>query len=103
MSYAVMGLSDPLEHERNRVLDTRAAFQSAASSGCLGEIDGHKYLSVLDEYERRVRNSHGSQGTGKAVPQAPASSAAGGQAELEWIESERSRVLDCYGGILPVG
>jgi CheY-like chemotaxis protein len=26
----------------------------------------------------------------------------GAQTELDWIESEKSWVLDCYGGILPI-
>ena len=42
MSKAAMALSGGPGHERGRVLASRAAFQSAAQSGCLGEIDGQK-------------------------------------------------------------
>lgn len=97
MSKAVVGRSELAGRGRDLVLATRAAFLSAARSGCLGEIDGQKYLRALEEYERNVRNAAGPEAAG------PASAARdAGQTELDWVESERSWVLDCYGGILPI-
>ena len=60
------------------MLATRAAFQSAAQSGCLGEIDGQKYLRALDEYERHVPNIAGSAGAGMARPAGLAAATGGG-------------------------
>jgi hypothetical protein len=103
MSKAAMTLSGRLGDERDRVSASRAAFQSAAQSGCLGEIDGQQYLRALDEYERHVRHTLGSPGAGEAGPADLSTAARGGaQTELEWIESEKSWVSDCYGGILPI-
>jgi hypothetical protein len=100
MSKAVMAPSEGLGHERDRVFASRAAFQGAARSGCLGEIDGQQYLRALDEYERRVRHAPGPQGAGGADPAALSAATPGGaQTELDWVEAERARVLDCYGGI----
>ena len=102
MSKAVMAPSEGPGHERERVFASRAAFQGAAQSGCLGEIDGRQYLRALDEYERHVRHAPGLPGSGEANPAALSASARGwAQKELDWIESEKSWVLDCYGGILP--
>ena len=103
MSKAVMGRSGLPGRGRDFVLATRAAFLSAVRSGCLGEIDGQKYLRALDEYERHVRNTAGPEGAGAAGPAGLASATRdGGQTELDWVESERLWVLDCYGGILPI-
>jgi hypothetical protein len=104
MSKAVMKRSELPGHGRDLVLATRAAFLSSARSGCLGEIDGQMYLRALDEYERHVRNAaagpEGASATGPAGI-APATRD-GAQTELDWVESERSWVLDCYGGNLPI-
>lgn len=103
MSKAVMERSELPGHGRDLVLAARAAFLSAARSGCLGEIDGQMYLRVLDEYERHVRNTAGPEGASATSPAGLASAALdGAQTELDWVESEKSWVLDCYGGILPI-
>jgi hypothetical protein len=84
------------------VFASRAAFQGAAQSGCLGEIDGRQYLRALEEYERHVRHASGSPGSGGADPATLDASARGrAQTELDWIAAEKSWVLDCYGGIVP--
>jgi hypothetical protein len=101
MSRAVVALSDLLERERNHVSDAHAAFRSAAGCGCLGEIDGQRYLRVLREYERHVRDSLESRGAGMSRPAVDAAARKAVETELEWIDAEKSRVLDCYGGILP--
>ena len=100
MSEAVMTPSEGSGHERDSVLASRAAFQDAAGSGCLGEIDGRQYLRALDEYERHVRHASPSPGAGEGSP--GTATRGGAQTELDWIESERSWVSDCYGGILPI-
>jgi len=103
MSKAVIAPSGGFVHERDRVFASRAAFQGAARSGCLGEIDGQQYLRALDEYERHVRHTPGSPGAGGDSPAGlNAATRSGAQTELDWIESEKSWVLDCYGGILPI-
>ena len=76
MSRTVVAPSDLFERERNHVSDARAAFRSAAGSGCLGEIDGQWYLRVLGEYERHVRDSLESRGAGMSQPAADSATVA---------------------------
>jgi hypothetical protein len=90
-----------LDYKRERVLPARAEFEAAARARFLGEIDGNKYMRALEAYAGRVIEALGAPESGAAqTATSDSAERRGPQAELDWIESEKSRVLDYYGGIL---
>ena len=98
------GTLDPriAEYRLANVVPARAEFDAAINDH--GEVTAEharKYMRVLNSYEQVVLDSPHAPGSGSVRPSAHDSATRRGAGlELTWIESERARILDQFGGSL---
>lgn len=89
------------DYKREHVLPQRDEFDDAAKDGSPSREAGRRYMRVLGEYAGKVYDSPHAPGSASVNPTAHDSATRqAAQAELDWIDTEKSRVMDYFGGIL---
>ena len=89
------------DYKREHVLPQRDEFDVAVRDGSPSREAGRRYVRVLNEYAGKVDDSPHAPGSVSENPTAEdAATRQDAQAELDWIDAEKARVLGYFGGVL---